>query len=95
VARVTASCADITRQVFDQEAARTAEIARQRDEIETLLAEIQRMHTQLDAATGVTPFKPQARTIDKLRREASRLERQARRIVRDTVFRHGQRGGRW
>jgi hypothetical protein len=95
VARVTASCADITRQVFDQEAARTAEIARQRDEIETLLAEIHRMHTQLDAATGVTPFKPQARTIDKLRREASRLERQARRIVRETVFRHGQRGGRW
>jgi len=86
LSRVTASCADTTRQVLDQEASRTAEIARQRDEIEALLGELHRVHVRLDEATGVAALKPGKRTVDKVRREASRLARQARRIVREQVL---------
>jgi hypothetical protein len=86
LSRVTASYADTTRQVLDQEASRTAEIARQRDEIEALLGELHRVHVRLDEATGVAALKPGKRTIDKVRREASRLARQARRIVREQVL---------
>ena len=91
LSRVTASCADTTRQVLDQEANRTAEIARQQDEIEVLLGELHRVHVRLDEATGVAALKPGKRTIDKVRREASRLARQARRIVREQVL--GDRKG--
>jgi hypothetical protein len=91
LSRVTASCADATRQVLDQEASRTAEIARQRDEIEALLGELHRVHVRLDEATGVAALKPGKRTVDKVRREASRLARQARRIVREQVL--GDRKG--
>jgi len=86
LSRVTASCADTTRQVLEQEASRTAEIARQQDEIEALLGELHRVHLRLDEATGVAALKPGKRTVDKLRREASRLARQARRIVREQVL---------
>jgi hypothetical protein len=91
LSQVTASCADTTRQVLDQEASRTAEIARQQDEIEVLLGELHRVHVRLDEATGVAALKPGKRTIDKVRREASRLARQARRIVREQVL--GDRKG--
>jgi hypothetical protein len=77
--------------VLDQEASRTAEIARQQDEIEVLLGELHRVHVRLDEATGVAALKPGKRTIDKVRREASRLARQARRIVREQVL--GDRKG--
>jgi GT2 family glycosyltransferase len=93
LSRVTASCADTTRQVLDQEASRTAEIARQRDEIEALLGELHRVHVRLDEATGVAALEPRKRTVDKLRREASRLARQARRIVREQVL-GGKQGDR-
>jgi GT2 family glycosyltransferase len=90
LSRVTASCADTTRRVLDQEASRTAEIARQRDEIEALLGELHRVHVRLDEATGVAALKPRKRTVDKLRREASRLARQTRKIVREGMFGNGQ-----
>lgn len=93
LSRVRASSADTTRQVLDQEASRTAEIARQRDEIEALLGELHRVHVRLDEATGVAALKPGKRTIDKVRREASRLARQARRIVREQVL-GGKQGDR-
>lgn len=93
LSRVTAASADTTRQVLDQEASRTAEIARQRDEIEALLGELHRVHVRLDEVTGVAALKPGKRTIDKVRREASRLARQARRIVREQVL-GGKQGDR-
>ena len=91
LSQVTAYYADTTRKVLDQEASRTAEIARQRDEIEALLGELHRVHVRLDQATGVAALKPKMRTVDKLRREASRLVRQARRIVHGRVRGTAQR----
>ena len=93
LSRVTASCADTTRRVLDQELSRTTEIARQRDEIEALLGELHRVHVRLDEATGVAALKPRKWTVDKVRREASRLARQARRIVRQQVL-GGKQGDR-
>jgi len=93
LSRVTAACADTTRQVLDEEASRSAEIARQHDEIEALLGELHRVHVRLDEATGVAALKPRKWTVDKVRREASRLARQARRIVRQQVL-GGRKGDR-
>jgi hypothetical protein len=91
LSQVTAYYADTTRKVLDQEASRTAEISRQRDEIEALLGELHRVHVRLDQATGVAALKPKMRTVDKLRREASRLVRQTRRIVHGRVRGTAQR----
>jgi hypothetical protein len=55
-------------------------------EIEALLGELHRVHVRLDEATGVAALKPRKRTVDTLRREASWLAWQARRIVREQVL---------
>lgn len=83
MARLAAACGDATRRVLEQEAGWLARIEEARHENASLLAEIHRQSRLLDDATGVaTAFtRPKPRTIDKLRREAARLARQARTAV--------------
>lgn len=80
MARLSASCGDTTRRVLEQEAGLLARIEHARHENDSLLAEIHRLSLRLDDATGVTAslVRPKPRTIEKLRREAVRLARQAR-----------------
>ena len=83
-ARTAAACADTERRVLAAEADLVSRIEHQRHENDALLAEIHRLHRRLDEATGVSAAlaPPTPRTIDKVRREAARLARQAREVAR-------------
>ena len=66
--------------------AHAAHVSAVEAEIAALLGELHRVHVRLDEATCVAALKLRKRTVDTLRREASRLARQARRIVREQVL---------